>query len=135
MVSTVNQGCLDTNNGVASEDTELHCVLDTGVNGGDVFAGNTTTGDDVVELVELFSIEGDGFEGDLNLRELTGTTGLLLVGVVDLLDLLGDGFAVSNLGLTNVSLNLEFALHTVNDDVEVELAHAADFGLAGFFVE
>ena len=48
---------------------------------------------------------------------------------------LADGFAVSNLRLADVGLDLEFAAHAVDQDVEVELAHAADDGLAGVFVE
>ena len=41
------------------------------------------------------------------------------------------GLAVGNLGLTDVSVNLELAEQTVDDDLEVQLAHAGDDGLAG----
>ena len=41
------------------------------------------------------------------------------------------GLAVGNLGLTNVSVNLELTEQTVDDDLEVQLAHAGDDGLAG----
>ncbi len=44
------------------------------------------------------------------------------------------GLAVGNLGLTNVSVNLELAEQTVDDDLEVQLAHASDDGLAGLVV-
>ena len=44
------------------------------------------------------------------------------------------GLAVGNLGLTNVSVNLELAEQTVDDDLEVQLAHAGDDGLAGLVV-
>ena len=135
MVSTVDQGCLHAHHRVASEDTELHSVLDTSVDRGDVLARNAATGDLVLEQVQLFAVQGQGLEGDLHLCELTGTTGLLLVGVVDLLDCLLDGLAVSNLRLTNVSLNLELTLHTVNGDVQVQLTHTTNFGLTGFFVQ
>ena len=135
MVSTVEQGCLHAHHRVASEDTELHGVLDTSIHRGDVLARHTATGDLVLELVQNLAIQGQGLEGDLHLCELTRTTGLLLVGVVDLLDCLLDGLAVSNLRLTNVSLNLELTLHTVNDDVQVQLTHTTNFGLTGFFVQ
>ena len=46
-----------------------------------------------------------------------------------------DGFAVGNLRLAHVGFDAEFAAHAVHQDVQVELAHAADFGLAGVFVE
>src|SRR5699024_3952542 len=74
------------------------------------------------------------FEADDNLCELTGTTSLFLVGVVYRVDLLANGFAVGDLWFTNGSFNLEFALHAVDQHVEVQFAHAADFSLAGFFV-
>ena len=44
------------------------------------------------------------------------------------------GLAVGNLGLTNVSVNLELTEQTVDDDLEVQLAHAGDDGLAGLVV-
>jgi hypothetical protein len=34
-------------------------------------------------------------------------------------------------GLPDVGLDLELALHAVDDDLEVQLAHAGDDGLAG----
>src|SRR5699024_5026104 len=66
---------------------------------------------------------------------LAGTTGLLLVGVAEGLNRLADGLTVGNLWVTDVGLNLELALHAVNEDVEVQLAHAADDGLAGLLVQ
>ena len=55
--------------------------------------------------------------------------------VVDLDDLPADGLAVGHLRLADVGLDLELAAHPVDQDVEVELAHAADDGLAGLRVE
>ncbi|MNF01788.1 hypothetical protein D3C80_2008330 [compost metagenome] len=43
-------------------------------------------------------------------------------------------FAVSNLRFTDVRFNVEFTLHTVNDDVEVQLTHTGDNSLVSFFV-
>ena len=71
---------------------------------------------------------------DLHLGELAGTTGLLLVGVVDALDRLADRLAVRDLRLADVGLDLELALHTVDQHLEVQLAHTADDGLAGLLV-
>ncbi len=45
-----------------------------------------------------------------------------------------DGLAVSHLRLADVGFDLELALHAVDDDLEVQLAHAGDDGLAGFLV-
>src|SRR5699024_1344349 len=72
---------------------------------------------------------------DLHLRELTGTTGLLLVGVVVLVDGALERLAVRDLGLAHVGLDLELALHAVHQHVEVQLAHAADGGLPALVVQ
>src|SRR5581483_279120 len=64
---------------------------------------------------------------------LAATAGLLRVFVLAL-HLLRDRFAVRDLGLADVRLDLELALQAVADDVEVELAHAGDDRLAGLFV-
>ena len=44
------------------------------------------------------------------------------------------GFAVSHLRLAHVGFNFKFAFHPVNNDVQMQLAHATDNGLHGFFV-
>jgi hypothetical protein len=69
-----------------------------------------------------------------DLCELAGTTGLLLVGVVLIHDGLADRLAVGHLRLADVALDVELATHAVDEDVEVQLAHAGDEGLAGLFV-
>ncbi len=50
------------------------------------------------------------------------------------LDRVAYGLAVGHLRRTHVGLHLELALHAVDDDVEVQLAHAGDDGLAGLLV-
>ena len=47
---------------------------------------------------------------------------------------LGDGFLVVNLRLTLVDFHLEFALETIDDDVQVQLTHTGDDGLTALFV-
>ena len=142
MVSTIEQGCLDVHQRVASEGTVLHCVLNTSVDRRDVFLRNTTTSDLVDKLVSgglalfhLVSSRSVRLQSNNDAGELTRTTGLLLVGVLELLDRLADGLTVSNLRVTDVCFNLELALHAVNQDVEMELAHTADNGLAGFLIQ
>ncbi|MND59654.1 hypothetical protein D3C80_508560 [compost metagenome] len=64
---------------------------------------------------------------------LAATTGLAdelafnLTGIADLL-------AIGHLRLADVGLDTEFTPHAVNDDVQVQLAHAGDNGLCGFFI-
>ena len=55
--------------------------------------------------------------------------------VLVLLDLLADGLTVGNHRVTHVGLDLEFATHTVDDDVEVQLAHTTNDGLAGLGIK
>ena len=70
----------------------------------------------------------------MHLGELAGTTRLLLVRVAVVLDLALDGLAVGDLRLADVGLDVELALHAVDQDVEVQLAHAGDDRLTGLFV-
>ena len=57
-----------------------------------------------------------------------------LVERVGVLDAAADGLAVAHLRLADVGLHLELALQPVDDDVQVELTHPADDGLARLFV-
>ena len=91
-------------------------------------------GDFVDELVGLAVLGVERLEVHQDLCELAGTTGLLLVRVFLVHDGLADRLAVCNLRVTDVALHLEFTTHTVDDDVELQLAHAGDQGLAGLFV-
>lgn len=43
-----------------------------------------------------------------------------------------DGFTVSNLRFAYGAVYVKFTSHTIDDDVEVEFAHAGDDGLVGF---
>ncbi len=47
---------------------------------------------------------------------------------------LADRFAVSHLGLADVGFHAEFALHAVDQNFEVEFAHAGNDGLARLFI-
>ena len=59
-----------------------------------------------------------------------GLTSVLHIGI----RILADRLFVSNLRLTDVSLNLKLTQQTVNDDLQMELTHAGDDGLTGFFI-
>src|SRR4051812_6629269 len=134
VVRAVEQDRADPDRRVAGEHADLHRVLDAGVDRGDVLAGDAATADRVLELVRGLGGHLHGLERDLHLGELAGATRLLLVRVVVLLDRLLDGLAVRHLRLADVRLDLELPLHAVDQDVEVELAHALDDGLAGLLV-
>src|SRR3954467_3167005 len=70
-----------------------------------------------------------GLELDLDLGELAGTARLLLMGVGQL-DRLLEIFAIGDLRRADIGLDLELALHAIDQDLEVELAHSLDDGLA-----
>src|SRR3954447_160180 len=136
VVLTVEQDGLDTHHRVAGEDAVLHGVLDAVVDRGDVLPGHPAAGDGVLDLVgRRVAADRQRLEGDLHLRELARPTRLLLVGVVDLLHGLADRLAVGHLGLAHVGLDLELAPHAVDQDLQVELPHAGDDGLAGLLIE
>ncbi|MNS52618.1 hypothetical protein D3C72_853390 [compost metagenome] len=65
---------------------------------------------------------------------LTTTTRLLSVFTFNIGNFRTNRFAVSNLRFTHVSFNVEFTLHTVNDDVEVQFTHTSDDSLVRFFI-
>src|SRR4051794_38289411 len=136
VVLAVEQGRLDADHRVAGEDAVLHRVLHALVDRRDVLPGDAATGDLVLELVgRAVGRDLEGLDADLHLRELARTTGLLLVGVVVALDGLADRLAVGHLRLADVGLDVELAAHAVDQDLQVELAHAGDDRLAGLLVE
>ena len=65
------------------------------------------------------------------LAAAAGLLGELAFGVFDDRT---DRFAVGNLGLADGGFDVEFALHAVNENFEVEFAHTRNDRLAGFFV-
>ena len=58
---------------------------------------------------------------------LTGVLGILIDG-------LGDGLLIGDLRCADVGLDLVLAEQTVDDDLQMELAHTGDDGLTGLFV-
>src|SRR5262249_20926436 len=68
-----------------------------------------------------------------DVTELAATARLLRVLVLAR-DLLADRLAVRDLGLADVALDFELALQAVDDDLQVELAHATDDRLPRLFV-
>ena len=65
---------------------------------------------------------------------LAATAGLADELAVGVHDLVARTLAVGDLRLADVRLDLELAQQAVDDDLEVQLAHAGDDGLAGLVV-
>ena len=65
---------------------------------------------------------------------LAAPSGLAHVPLLDLRDRVPNGLPVGHLGLADVGVDLELPQHPVDEDLEVELAHTRDDGLAGLLV-
>ena len=65
---------------------------------------------------------------------LAPATGLADELAFDFHAILADGLAISHLRFADVGFDLELALHAVDQDFQVEFAHAADDGLGGFVI-
>ena len=72
-------------------------------------------------------------EDDLHLGVLAGAAGLLLVGV-GLGVRLGDRLAIGHLRRADIRIHAIFAAQPVDDDLQMQLAHAGQDGLAGLLV-
>jgi hypothetical protein len=100
----------------------------------DVLARDTTTGDLVLELVDL-AFGGVRAARSRSAPWRTGPTHRSAsCGCSRTSRPLADRLAVGHLRLADVGLDLELATHAVDEDVEVQLAHAGDDGLAGLLV-
>ena len=128
MIGAIIQGNLTVNNRVACQYAVLHCALDTLVNRLDVFLRNRTADNLVDELVALARLVR--LEDDLDMTILALTAGLTCVLALDV-SRLADGLLVGYLRLAYVCLNLELTQQTVDNDLQMELAHACNDGLAG----
>ena len=95
--------------------------------------GNAAADDLVFELEDLFGVLGQRLELADDVGVLARTAGLLLVLVV-VFGLLGRRFAVADLRGADFDFDLVLAANALDVDFQVQLAHAGDHRLAGFFV-
>src|SRR5690606_7147253 len=131
MVGAVHQANLEVDDREADERTAFGHRTDALVHRRNVFARDIAALDLVDELVAFATVRRTG--DDLDATELAGTTRLLLVGVVDL-DFAAQGLAVGHLGRAHIGLDLELALHAVDQNLEMEFTHSLDHGLAALVV-
>src|SRR5206468_9097401 len=101
------------------------------LDGRDIFLRDVTALDLVEELEARTALGWDHV--DLDLAELAGAARLLLVGVGQI-DRLREILAIGDLRSADIGFDLELALHAVDEDLEVELAHPLDDRLAGLMV-
>src|SRR6185436_11823436 len=89
--------------------------------------------DDLVLEDKAFALLG-GLDVDHNVSVLTLTARLANELAFYLFNAFSDRLPVSHLRAPNVRIDLELALHAVDDDLEVELAHSGDDRLSGLLI-
>jgi len=108
---------------IARDDAGIDGFFDALVDSGDELAGHCTAHNPIDEFVALAELVRLDLEPHVAVLAATARlTHELAFG----LDGAADGFAIRDLRLANVGLDLELALHAIDDDFKVQLAHARD---------
>ncbi len=131
VIGTVGKGDFEVDSRVSGEDTTVDRFREALFDGWPEFARYVTAGDHGLELKATTRLQW--LNGVVHLGELARATGLLLVRV-RIFDAPRDGLAVGNLGLTDGDVHLVSTLQDVALDVQVQLAHALDDGLAAVLI-
>jgi hypothetical protein len=132
MVGAVDELHVHVDDRVAGEDARLHRLLDAEVDGRDELLRDLAADDLVHELVALARVRRLGV--DDGVAVLAAAARLPDEPALNLLDRLADRLAVRDLRTADVRVDVELALEAVDDDLEVQLAHARDQRLAGLVV-
>ena len=119
---------LDVHHGEAGQHAGLHGLDDAGLHGGDVLLGDGPA-DDLVLEGEAGAVLV-GLHLDDHVAVLAAAAGLADEAALGLGHRLGDALAVGHLRPAHVGVDLELAQQPVDDDLQVQLAHAGDDGLA-----
>src|SRR5438552_15199476 len=131
VVGAVHQRRLDVDHRESRQDAAIERLDDALLHRGVVFLRDRATHDLVDELESLARLIR--FDVDLGVAVLAATTGLA-DEASDPMRLALDRFPVGNLRLTDVGVDRKLAQHSVDDDLEVQLAHPGDDGLGGLLV-
>src|SRR5580704_14990382 len=131
VVRAVECGHFHIDDGIAGNHAGLYGLLNALVHRRDELARYRAADDAVDELIALARRQRLELEPDVAvLAAAAGLAHELALG----LDRAANGLAVGDLRLADVGVDLELALHAVDDDLEVQLAHAGNDGLPGFLV-
>src|SRR6056297_2093864 len=117
----VDERDLEIDHREPGERTRIHDRLDALLDAGDVVLRHGTTDDPAFERKPFAGLGRR--DRQLHFGELPRATRLLLVRV-GMLDLVGNRLAVGHLRRADVGLDLELAFQAVDQNVEVQLAHA-----------
>ena len=133
MVGTVVYIRPNAQYGESAQDTGLGSFLDTSADCGDIFLRNRTADNGGGELEGFLGIGFHGSEVHFTVTILSTSAGLLRVLAVHV-NRLGKGLFVRNLRCAHVGLYVELTQQTVYDDIQMQLAHTGDDGLASLLV-
>src|ERR1700759_2610889 len=131
VVLAVGQRDADVHEREAGAGAVVHRVLDALLHGGDELGGDRST---TALVDEVKALARSRLDIDVDDAVLARATGLAHEAALHLLGGAADCLAVGDLGPADVGLDLELALHAVPADLEMQLAHAGDLGLAGLLV-
>src|SRR4051812_27718790 len=131
VVLAVDERHPDVDHRVAGLHAGHQRLLDALLDGRDELARNRAALDlrDEVE-----ALAGGRLDVDVDDAELARAAGLLDEAALDLLSGPADRLAVGHLRAADVRLHAVLAPHAVDEDLEVQFAHAGDLGLAGLLV-
>src|SRR6266487_413749 len=125
----IHQLHLHVHHGIAGQHAVLQRLFHTLLDGADVFLGNRAANDVVLEHEARPGLPW--LEVDDDVAVLAAPTRLADELAFDVLDAFADRFAVGHLRAAHVGVDLELPPHALDDDLEVQLAHAADDRLGG----
>ena len=124
MVRAIDQLDLDVHHRVSGQHAVLERFLDALLDRRDVLARDHAADDLVLEHEARARL--GRLHVDDHMAVLSLAARLPDELAFDLLDALANGLAVRHLRPTDIRLDLELAHHAVDDDLEVQLAHARD---------
>ena len=127
MVAAVVERHLHVHDGVAGQDAQFERALHALIDGLDELLGNRAALDGVDELVAR--ARRIRLDAQLAMAVVARTAGLPDVLALGL-GLLADGLAKGDLGFAHIGLDLVLAPHAVDENFQMQLAHAADDRLA-----
>src|SRR5712691_1034427 len=125
----VHQLDLHVHHRIAGEDAVLQRLFHALLDRTDVFLGDRAADDVVLEHEAGAGLARLQVNHDVAV--LAAAARLADELALDVLDTFADRFAVGDLRAAHVGIDLEFPPHALDDDLEVQLAHAADDGLGG----
>src|SRR5258708_7512907 len=132
MIGAVEQRCLEGNDREASQHARFGRRLQPLLDTGPLFLRHRAANHRILE--DKTGTWRQWFEAQLDASKLASTAGLLLMCIVDL-GIAGDRLAISDLRCADIGVDLELALHAVDDDLEVQFAHPLDHGLAALMID